>query len=133
VRIRQAVVDSVSAHAREAAPLECCGLLLGRPDIIERAHRAANLRRSAVRYLVDPADHFAALRAAREIGMDVIGAYHSHPRSEARPSPTDLAEAVGGEFIYLIVSLANEKNGTALRAYHLFEGNFRELILVPES
>jgi proteasome lid subunit RPN8/RPN11 len=133
VRIRQAVVDDVMAHAREAAPLECCGLLIGSPNIIERSHRAANLENSPVRYFVDPADHFAALRSARETGLDVIGAYHSHPSSAARPSPTDLAEAVNGEFIYLIVSLVHGSPTPTIRAFRLFEGNFHELILVPES
>jgi proteasome lid subunit RPN8/RPN11 len=133
VRIRQAVVDELIAHARDAAPLECCGLLLGLPDVIVGSYRAANLHRSPVRYRVDPADHFAALRTARMDHLEVVGAYHSHPKSAPVPSKTDLAEAVGGEFIYLIVSLAGEGNRPEVRGYRLSEGNFQESILVPES
>ena len=38
------------------------------------------------RYEVAPEDHFAAVRAARADGLEVIGAYHSHPASPAEPS-----------------------------------------------
>src|SRR5580765_8772564 len=81
------------AHAREAAPDECCGLLLGRGDQIVEAARARNVADDpTTRFLIDPADHFAAIRGGRERGLEVIGFYHSHPASAPDPSPRDLAE-----------------------------------------
>ncbi len=51
--------DAVVAHAREAAPDECCGLLLGRDGEIVDAIRARNIAADpATRFLIDPADHF---------------------------------------------------------------------------
>jgi proteasome lid subunit RPN8/RPN11 len=116
IRIRRAVRDAVIAHAREEAPLECCGLLLGTAAIVEEAVRAVNLRHSATAYLVDPADHFAAIRRARAEGRAVLGAYHSHPRSPAVPSPVDVREAHDRTFLYLIVSLEDDRSPD-VRAY----------------
>jgi proteasome lid subunit RPN8/RPN11 len=116
--MRRAVRDAVIAHAREEAPLECCGLLLGTPALVEEAVRAVNLRHSTTAYLVDPADHFAAIRRARAEGRAVLGAYHSHPRSPAVPSPVDVREAHDRTFVYLIVSLADDRSPD-LRAYRL--------------
>lgn len=101
-RIAAGVIALVRRHAAEASPQECCGLLIGTPDRIVHAHRARNVHASTTRYLIDPADHFAAIRQAREAGLDVIGAYHSHPASPPVPSATDLDEALPS-FFYLIV------------------------------
>ena len=48
-------------------------------------------------------DHVAALREARAASLDVVGFYHSHPRSEAYPSPTDIAESGYADAMHLIV------------------------------
>ena len=115
-------------HAREAAPDECCGLLIGDSTRITAAIRARNRAEDARRrYLVDPQDHFAALRRARTEGLEVIGAYHSHPRSDAVPSPTDRAEGVA-EFLYVIVGLLEEP--PAVRAWTWADGNFTDVPLV---
>ncbi|HKT80255.1 MAG TPA: M67 family metallopeptidase [Vicinamibacterales bacterium] len=95
-------------HARAEHPAECCGLLLGRDGRIVEAVPAANLSDDLNRYVIDPKDHIAARRAARERGHSVVGFYHSHPHSEARPSPTDIREASYPDLVYAIVGLASE-------------------------
>jgi proteasome lid subunit RPN8/RPN11 len=107
--VSPSVIAAIVAHAREAAPNECCGLLLGRgEDVLEavRARNAADEPRR--RYLIDPKDHIATMRDARSRGLEVVGFYHSHPRSAAAPSETDLAEATYPDHLYAIVSLAAE-------------------------
>jgi proteasome lid subunit RPN8/RPN11 len=104
VRVRRQVLERVLRHARRALPHECCGLLLGRDLRIEWAEPAPNLRASPTRFLVDPAAHFAAIRLARAIGLEVIGAYHSHPGAPAAPSEIDRAEAHDPELLHLIVA-----------------------------
>jgi len=129
IQLRPAVREAILAHARAEAPLECCGLLLGTSEVVEEALRAANLRQSTTAYLVDPADHFAAIRRARTDGRSVVGTYHSHPRSAAVPSPTDLREALYPEFVYLIVSLVNPRTPD-VRGYRLRAEEFVEVALV---
>jgi proteasome lid subunit RPN8/RPN11 len=104
-RIRHAALESVIAHARAALPAECCGMLLGKGHSIDEAVRANNTAVSATRFLIDPKDHIEARRDARGRGLDVVGFYHSHPHSSARPSQTDVAEASYPDAVHLIVSL----------------------------
>jgi proteasome lid subunit RPN8/RPN11 len=104
VRVDPEVLDDIVAHARGAVPGECCGLLIGSRTHVSAAARTRNLSAHGTRYLVDPAAHFAAIRRARAAGLQVVGAYHSHPLTPARPSATDLEDALP-DFLYLIVSL----------------------------
>ncbi|MDE0828776.1 MAG: M67 family metallopeptidase [Vicinamibacterales bacterium] len=140
-----AVLRKVLAHARRAVPNECCGLLIGatRPttsvssidendvdetevDIqIESSAPARNLRLSPTRYLIDPADHFAAIRTARARGRAVVGGYHSHPSGPPDASTTDHRDASDAAFLYLIVS-----PGTgAVKAWRLAAGRLGELTM----
>ena len=102
--ITAGVVDAMLQHARSELPNECCGLLIGAADRVERVARARNLKASPTRYLVDPVDHFAAIKRARADGLAVVGAYHSHPASPPVPSATDVAEATLGTGVSIIVS-----------------------------
>ena len=117
------MVDVLIEHARRDAPLECCGLLAARDGIIDEAIATTNVRASPVAFLIDPADHFKALRRTRGEGREIVGAYHSHPRSPAVPSPADLADAHYQEFVYVIVSLAGSEPD--VRAYRLVSEPFR--------
>ncbi len=126
VEIAGALLDTLVRRAREAAPRECCGLLIGTGPRVASVVAARNVATADSRYEVAPEDHFAALRAARAEGLAVIGAYHSHPSSAPVPSPTDLADAVA-EFLYLIVGLVP---AAEVRAWHLVDGNFVPVGLV---
>ena len=122
--IAPGVVADIEAHARAAAPEECCGLLLGTADAITDSARARNCAKDPRRrYRIDPDDHFAAIRRSRALGLAVIGAYHSHPASAPIPSDTDRAEAFES-FVFLIVGPMD------LRAWRLSSGNFTEVPLV---
>jgi proteasome lid subunit RPN8/RPN11 len=129
VKIRQHVLDRIVAHAVADLPNECCGLLIGNGEIVEDAARARNMKRSRTRFQVEPADHFAAIRRARAAGLDVIGAYHSHPNGPSGPSETDRARLTDPAMFHVIISLAH---GTrTVRAFRLADGNFSPLELVP--
>ena len=114
------------SHASAEAPRECCGLLVGTKACVARSVRARNLEAAATRYLVDPEDHFAAIRSARADGLEVIGAYHSHPSGAPVPSATDVAESnSGSDFLYVIVSLVHED----VRAFRIDGGAYEPIPL----
>ena len=140
------VLRELLAHARRAVPNECCGLLIGvstpSPSIssideiegdiqIESAAPARNLRLSPTRYLIDPADPFAAIRTARARGRTVVGGYHSHPSGPPDASTTDHRDASDAAFIYVIVS---PRTGT-VKAWRLAAGRLQELTMriVPDA
>ena len=132
IEVRQSVLEAITAHARDEAPLECCGILIGRERRVERAARARNILGSTTRYLVDAEDHFAALRSARESGQSVVGFYHSHPASPPSPSETDRAEAAYPGHLHLIVFPGSATQAAEIRAFRLVDsGNFLAVEIVP--
>jgi len=124
LKIQLHVLAGITGHARDAAPLECCGLLAGKGDLIDEYIRTDNVRASEVEYQVDPVEHIAAMKSLRVRGRVILGAYHSHPRTPAVPSATDLAEAHDAALLYVIVSLRDERPD--IRAYRLQGGTFVE-------
>lgn len=126
LRIAAKLLAALVGAARQAAPREACGLLVGRGDEVVRVVPATNVDPSPARYTVAPEDHFAALRAARRDGLDVIGAWHSHPAGTPEPSASDTAEATA-DLVYLIVGL---QPGPAAAAWRLVDGNFAAVSLV---
>jgi proteasome lid subunit RPN8/RPN11 len=134
VRLPAAIADALLVHAREEAPLEACGLIVGSGPpaaggVPLRYERCRNVAASRVRYTVDPMDHLRVLVAADAAGEAVWGIAHSHPATPAVPSPTDLALATYPDAVYLLVSLAREPG---LRAWRLGDGAATELPLVVE-
>jgi proteasome lid subunit RPN8/RPN11 len=128
LEIVSSVLDTMTAHARDEAPNECCGLLVGTPSRIEESVRTKNLAASPSRFLVDPREHIALNRRLRDSGRQVVGAYHSHVHSAAEPSPSDVAEAHYPEFVYVIVSLA-EPQHAAVGAYRVEDGRVTAVAL----
>jgi [CysO sulfur-carrier protein]-S-L-cysteine hydrolase len=112
ITIVQRVLDDVLVHAQEEAPRECCGLLVGTSGRILESVRAHNLADGTTRFRIDPRDHFRAIRDARARQLDVIGFYHSHPRSRAYPSETDVSESGYAAAMHLIAG-AGEKGQEA--------------------
>ncbi|MDQ3071315.1 MAG: M67 family metallopeptidase [Acidobacteriota bacterium] len=128
LKLPAAVREALVAHAQREAPIECCGLLIGKGNAVSDAHPARNKEGSHTRFQINPADHFAAIRKARAAGLDVIGAYHSHPETPALPSARDIAEASEGAPVMVIVSLMPPE--PAVRAFLLEPSGSKEIRIV---
>jgi len=118
--------DDIVAHARETAPAECCGLLVGIGETIAEAVRTRNVDVNPNRFEIHAGDHIRARRAARALGREVLGFYHSHPHSDATPSSSDRAEAHYAGHWYLIVGLGGEP--AEVRLYRLEADGFAEVL-----
>jgi len=129
MRIRQDALDRIVAHAVEDLPNECCGLLIGSADVVEDAARARNRKRSPTKFEVEPADHFQAIRRARSAGLQIVGAYHSHPNGPSDLSESDRARLTDPSMVQVIVSLAD--GARSVRAFRFVDRNFVPLELVP--
>ena len=106
ILLPQDLADEIIRHAKDEAPNECCGVLLGKGDAVSDVRRARNVKASPVEYEIDPKEHVELLRAADEAGLDVVGFYHSHTFSVAYPSVTDISKMSDWGYFYLITSLA---------------------------
>lgn len=116
------------AHALAERPLEACGLIAGRDQRAVRFHATRNALRSPVRYDVDPRDLLAVTMRIEEEGLDLWGIFHSHPTTEAYPSPTDVRLAHYPDAYYLICSLRRPES-PVLRAFRIAGGRIREVAL----
>jgi [CysO sulfur-carrier protein]-S-L-cysteine hydrolase len=121
MRISRIHFDDVVAHAQADAPNECCGYMRLQDGRVDEVIRARNLRASPYGYEIDP----RSLLAANALDDDGFGVaiYHSHPRSPAEPSQTDINLAHYPHWLYVIVSLAAEPE---LRAWRIHDGRVEE-------
>jgi proteasome lid subunit RPN8/RPN11 len=122
--------EELIAHAREEAPNECCGYVRAREGRAEEVFRARNARSSPYGYELDP----QSLLAANDLDDDgyEVAIYHSHPRSAAEPSQTDINLAQYPHWTYLIVSLDGDQVAPSVRAWRIADGRVEEEELVVE-
>lgn len=119
VRMNKRHRAAILAHAEDAYPYECCGFLLGKAEnglkTVTAVRQAVNTRRDSARnrYQISPGEQLAVDRAARREELDVVGFYHSHPDSTARPSDHDRRHAWPW-YTYLIVPVASGRAGEPL-------------------
>ncbi len=105
IEVTSGAMATLHAEAVRAAPMECCGLLLGRGSKVEEARPVANIAADPLRHFeIDPVALFAAHRAERSGGPPLVGYYHSHPGGHPLPSATDCAHASGDERVWAIVA-----------------------------
>ena len=121
MRISRAEWDQLIAHAREEAPNECCGYAQLDDGRVEAVFQGQNTRLSPYGFDLDGPSLLAA-NALDEAGHGVA-VYHSHPRSPAEPSQTDINLAHYPHWKYVIVSLAGEPE---MRAWTIADGRVEE-------
>ncbi len=110
MRIAQGLIEEMVAHAREDLPNECCGMVGGREGEATEVIRVANSAASPLRYEMDPQGQYNALKSIEDGGNELLAIYHSHTKSAAYPSQTDVNQAVAWpEQVYVIVSLADDE------------------------
>lgn len=119
MRIARVLIDEIVAHAREDLPNECCGMVGGGEGEARTVYRAENAEASPLRYSIDAKEQFRLMRAIEDGGEELVAIYHSHTKSAAYPSQTDVNQAVAWpEQVYVIVSLADPGNPD-VKAYWL--------------
>ena len=129
MRIAPELLSEIVAHAREVAPQECCGILTGRDGQALAVERAENEFAHRMRYRISADEMFRIYRAADKRGEEMLAFYHSHPRSEAYPSQTDINEASGlPESLHLICSLENP-DAPVVRAFSIRGREVEEVAL----
>ena len=124
----RALADEIVAHARAGLPNEACGILGGRDGAATRFYPAQNADASPYRYTIDPADLLRIVTEIEDGGDDVVAIYHSHTRSPAFPSRTDVELAFWPDAAYLIVSL--EADTPDLKAFAIRDGRIARRDLV---
>jgi proteasome lid subunit RPN8/RPN11 len=130
--VSPSVAAELLEHARGAGPHEACGLLAGRASEgrVTAFHPARNEHASPLRYSVHPDDLVRIVLGIEASGEDLVGVFHSHVRTAATPSPSDIREAHYPEAVHVIASLASTASPVALRAWRIRDGVATEVPLV---
>jgi [CysO sulfur-carrier protein]-S-L-cysteine hydrolase len=132
MRIAQSLIDEMVAHARQDLPNECCGMVGGVDGEASIVIPVVNSAASPLRFEMDPQGQYNALKAIEDDGKEMLAIYHSHTKSPAYPSQTDVNQAVNWpDAIYLIVSLQNE-DAPEVKGYWLKDLKIDDVELIVE-
>jgi proteasome lid subunit RPN8/RPN11 len=85
--------DVMRAHVHSQSPLEACGLLAGKSNLVEKVLLIENQVKSRVRFRMNPKEQLKAFDWIESNGLDLIGIFHSHPAGPETVSTTDIEEA----------------------------------------
>ena len=106
--------ESIVRKALEVVPDEVCGLLAGHGQKVCKVIPISNVSDDPRRhYAMDNMELAQCLPELSDAGLDVVGFYHSHPKSEPIPSQEDIKDARWPDAIYLIVGLKANKPSLA--------------------
>jgi proteasome lid subunit RPN8/RPN11 len=136
ITLQRSQRDQILAHAKQADPAECCGLIGGAERLVTSVYPLHNVAADPnVAYEAAPEDLFAAQRQMRDRGEELLAIYHSHPRSaEPEPSETDVRLAYYPQAVYFIIGLAGPR--PVARAFRISERDERwqevEYVIIGE-
>jgi proteasome lid subunit RPN8/RPN11 len=133
MKITDAQLKQIYAHAKETYPYECCGFLLGDFDdggLVHKVRQATNQNQDRTdRFIISPEEFAQTQFAADEAGLEIIGIYHSHPDWPPIPSQTDMASA--WEDVYYLIASVHEGMPLNTNVWQLANEGLRRFEWVP--
>jgi proteasome lid subunit RPN8/RPN11 len=124
--VRRGHWQAMREHVDRHVPLEACGLLAGRQDLVEKVIPVSNQAQSDIRFVLEPHEQLQAFDWIGSHDMELLGIFHSHPNGPDTVSPTDIAEAA-----YKVVHLIwSRKQGSwRARGFWIEDGSATEVSL----
>ena len=93
IRISKNDTDLIFDELENNRPFEACGVLVGSQEeyiiTVKQAVPVKNSNRTERSFELDPTEFFNAWNGAEKEGLDIVGVYHTHPASPAKPSAWD--------------------------------------------
>lgn len=126
--IPQDILDTMVDHARTEAPIEACGILAGRDGRIQTSYPMTNTDTSSEHFMMEPAEQFKVAKEIRAAGLDMLGVYHSHPETPARPSQEDIRLALAPGVAHVIVSLLDPEC-PMVKGFEIRDGQVTEITI----
>jgi proteasome lid subunit RPN8/RPN11 len=122
LKISKDLVGRMEAHLEKAYPGEGAGFLLGADGDVKDVLPLENAREDEARhnrFLITPEDYLKAEMKAAELGVDLIGVFHSHPDCPNVPSEYDREWAQ--PFFSYIITRVDEGVAVSHRSWKLVE------------
>ena len=123
--LKKEFLGQIIAQSKKEFPNECCGILAGKGERVEKVYEMMNAQKSPQVYFMSSKEQLKVMKEIRNLGLEMAGIYHSHVASPARPSAHDIEMAFYPEASYVIVSLADKDNPSA-RSFKIKEGKVTE-------
>ncbi|MDR1904972.1 MAG: M67 family metallopeptidase [Treponema sp.] len=112
------------ARACTGLPNEACGLfageISGEEKIVKAVYCLKNTDESPEHFSMAPEEQFKAVADLRKKGLVLLGNFHSHPATPARPSEEDIRLAFDPALSYIIISLKDAE--PVLKSFLIREG-----------
>lgn len=120
-------LEELVEHSKREFPNEACGILAGNQGDkkVEKIYQMTNVEANPQTFSVDSKEHFKVVKEMRNLELEMVGMYHSHPETEARPSAHDVESANYPEISYVIVSIMDKEN-PSIRSFKIIDGKISE-------
>ena len=122
LKITNELIERINKHIEAAYPGEGAGFLLGTDGDVNEVLPLENAREEEARhnrFLLTPEDYLKAEMKAMELGVDLIGVFHSHPDCPNVPSEYDREWAQ--PFFSYIISRVDQGKTVSHRSWKLLE------------
>lgn len=126
ITVKESCQNEMNSHAEETFPEECCGTMLGIENEdgsrkIVKIIRVENTKgeNRTRRFLIEPRALLNAEKKAKELQLDVLGIYHSHPNHPSQASEFDREHAMPF-WSYLIISCM-DGNAESVQSWRLVD------------
>ena len=129
--MQRGLYEEIVAHARSEAPNECCGMVASRDGDAVKVYAATNAEASPFRFVIDAREQLEIHNQIEAAELDLGAIYHSHTRTEPKPSQTDInfSKAWPG-VLWIIVGLQGGE--PEVRMWRIDDGKVTEADLVLE-
>jgi len=117
--------EKLAGYSKKEFPNEACGILAGKDGKVEKFYPVSNTDESAETFLMDSKEQLQVMKEIRNLGLEMVGIYHSHLETEAYPSAHDVKLAYYPETSYVIVSI-KDKDNPNIRSFKIVDGNISE-------
>lgn len=129
ISIPKKIVQSLLHHAQQTPTQEVCGLISSQNNKPYHCYPIKNTAQQPECFFnLDSQQQIQTMSQMRENNEQLFAIYHSHPKTPAIPSITDIEQANYPDALYIIISL-NIKGVLQLRAYKLVKFQFIEVLL----
>lgn len=104
--LEEAQARLLAQHVLDVVPEEACGILAGVGEQVHEVIPIPNIADNPEHlYRLDDEVFAHALLNLEARGLELLGIYHSHPKGDPIPSPTDVRQATFPDTPYVIVGL----------------------------
>ena len=121
-------IEKIVKFCREQYPIEACGLLGGKIEngvkIVESVYFARNIAQSESRFDIEAKEQYEIIKKMRAKNEVLLGNFHSHPKTPARPSAEDRELMLDPNLVYVIFSLKD--NPPTFKGFKVSRGEVSE-------